>query len=190
MEDHLNTLSNEDGIGNKLEDTSSKNSSKEEKDDRTARCEYCDKVFSCNKNLRQHIKRVHFKILEKCPDCDKYFAKEYLKLHREAVQLKKQRKECQDCGMSITIPYLASHQRYSCKAKNITVTKVMCHLCGKETLKHRLQKHMRAVHNGNAKVQSEYVQCDLCPKRIGKRHMKRHKAFHRKIFIKALRVDV
>ena len=64
MEDHINTLSNEDGIGNKLEDTSSKDSSKEEKDDRTARCEYCDNVLS-RKQLSQHIRRVHFKILEK-----------------------------------------------------------------------------------------------------------------------------
>ena len=178
----MNTMSNEDG--NKLEDTSSKDSPTEEKVGRMAICEYCDKVF-LRKHLSQHIKRVHFKILEKCPDCGKSFDIHYLKLHREVVHLKK-REECQDCGMSLKINNVPSHRRYSCKGKNKTETKVMCHLCGKEMSKRSLPVHIRTVHNDNRKGQSEYVQCDFCPKRIVKRHMKRHHARHRKVFIKAL----
>ena len=102
----MNTLSNEDG--KKLEEATSKDSPTEEKAGRTGSCEYCDKEFSSRKNLRQHIRRVHFKILE-CPVCDKYFDKEYLKFHREAVHLKK-RKECQDCGMSFKINNLPLHR--------------------------------------------------------------------------------
>ena len=118
-------MSNEDG--NKHEEASSKDSPTEEKAGRKASCEYCDKEFSSRKNLRQHIRRIHFKIIEKCPVCDKYFDKEYLK------------------------------------------------------------KHIRTVHkDGNVKVESKYVQCDFCLKRIVKWHMKRHKAFHRRVFIKAL----
>jgi len=141
---------------------------KSQKARRTARCEYCDKVLSSS-NLSMHINRVHLKIkyLEKCQDCGKSFDKKHVKMHRETVHLKK-RKECQDCGMSFTITHLAKHRRY---------------------FKCRLQKHIRNVHNGKSgkdNVQSEYVQCDLCPKRIVKGNMKSHQALHRRVFIKAL----
>ena len=171
-------MSNEDG--KKLEEASSKDSPTEQKVGRTARCEYCDKLIT-RRNLKEHIEQVHFKILQKCPDCGKSYARTYLKLHREAVHLKK-RKECPDCGKSIKIHSLASHRRYSCKGE----LKLPCHLCGKEISKRYLPVHIGTVHNVNAKVPSEYVQCDLCPKRIVKRHIKRHKAFHRRVFIKAL----
>ena len=180
----MNTLSNEDG--DKLEKASLKDSPLTKKAGRTARCEYCDKVLSSNKNLQRHIERAHLKLKEKCPDCGKSIDKAYLKLHREAVHLKK-RKECQDCGLFFKITYLASHQRYFCKNK----AKVICHLCGQEMLNKNLQKHIRNIHNGKvskANVQSEYVQCDFCPKRIvkRKRNLERHQAFHRRVFIKAL----
>ena len=175
-------MSNEDG--NKLEETSSKGSPTEQKVGRMARCEYCDKLIS-GRSLKQHIEEVHFKILQKCPDCGKSYTRTYLKLHREVVHLKK-REECQDCGMSFKVKNLPSHRRYSCKGKNKTEMKVMCHLCGKEISKRYLQRHIRTLHTGNAKVQSQYAQCDLCPKRIVKWHMKRHQACHRRVFIKAL----
>merc|ERR1719154_818344 len=161
MEEDMNTLSNEDG--DKLEKASLKDSTSTKKAGRTARCEYCDKVLSSNKNLLRHNERVHLKL--------------------------KERKECQDCGLSFKITHLASHQRYFCKNK--ACRKVICHLCGKEMLNKNLQKHIRNIHNGKGvkdNVQSEYVQCDLCPKRIvkRKRNMERHQAFHRRVFIKAL----
>jgi len=178
----MNTLSNQDG--DKVEEASLKDSPMTQK----VRCEYCDKVLF-SKNLKLHINRVHLKIkyLKKCPDCGKSFEKTYLKRHREAVHLEK-RKACQDCGMTIKISNLTTHRRYSCKENKKTETKAMCHLCGKEMLKHSIRKHIRIVHNGKANVQSEYVQCDFCPKRIVKGALKRHKAFHRRVFIKALRV--
>ena len=184
MEEDMNTLSDHDGT--KLEEASLKDS-QAQKARPTVRCEYCDKEVSSN-NIREHINGVHLKLKEPCPDCGKSFPKRYLKMHREAVHLKKQ-KECPDCGKAFKIIHLTAHRRYSCKGTNITETKVICHLCGKEYFKHRLQKHIRRVHNGKAgkaDVQSEYAQCDLCPKRIIKGNMKRHQAFHRRVFIKAL----
>ena len=178
----MNNFSNKDG--DKLEEASIKDTKSEKakaRGRRTVRCKYCDKAFS-SKHLSQHIKKVHLKLdLEKCPNCGKSFDKKYLKLHREAVHLKTQT-ECPDCGKSLK---MSMHRRHTCKGKN----KVICHLCGKEYVKHCLQKHIRTVHSGkvgNANVQSEYVQCDLCPKRIVKGNMKRHQAIHRKVFIKAL----
>ena len=184
----MNTLSNQDG--DKLEEASLKDY-QAQKVRPTVRCKYCDKEI-CSKNIREHIKRVHFKLKEPCPDCGKSIHKRYLKMHREAVHLKKQ-KECPDCGKAFNINHLTKHRRYSCKGKNKADTKVMCHLCGKEMLnKHCLQRHIRTVHNdskANAmSIQSEYVQCDLCPKRIVKGALKRHQAVHRRVFIKALRV--
>ena len=182
MEEDMNNFSNKDG--DKLEEASIKDTKSEKakaRGRRTARCKYCDKAFS-SKHLSQHIKKVHLKLdLEKCPNCVKSFDKKYLKLHREAVHLKTQT-ECPDCGKSLK---MSMHRRHTCKGKN----KVICHLCGKEYFKCRLQKHIRNVHNGKSgkdNVQSEYVQCDLCPKRIVKGNMKRHQAIHRKVFIKAL----
>ena len=174
----MNTLSNEEG--DKLEGASLKDLPTEQKVGRSARCEYCDKLLA-RTSLRQHIRDVHFKILKKCPDCGNSFNVRSLKSHREAVHLKK-RKECPDCGKSLGIQAVYSHRKHNCKAKNKTDKKVMCHLCGKEISKKYLQKHIRTVHS----AQSEYVQCDLCPKRIVQQNMKRHKAFHRRVFIKAL----
>ena len=172
----MNTSSNEDA--DKVDDASLKDSPTAQKAGQTARCEYCDKVLSSHQVLRRHISRVHLKIkyLKKCQDCGKSYDRNHLKLHREAVHLKK-RKECQDCGKSFTITHLASHRKYSCKAKNKTETKVICHLCGNGYWKHCLQRHIR---------RHEYVQCDFCPKRVTRQNMKRHKAFHRRVFIKAL----
>ena len=167
----------------KVVEASLKDSPSTKKAGRTARCEYCNKVLSSNKNLQRHIERAHLKLKEKCQDCGKSLDKSYLKLHREAVHLK-MRKECQDCGKSFKITHIAAHRRFSCKGMNKTEMKEICHLCGKEMGKKYLQDHIRIVHNGQG--QGEYVQCDLCPKRIVKRNLKRHQAFHRRVFIKAL----
>ena len=172
----MNTLRNQDGA--KLEEASLKDS-QAQKACPTVRCEYCDKEISSN-NIREHINGVHLKLKEPCPDCGKSFPKRYLKMHREAVHLKKQ-KECPDCGKAFNIIHLTAHRRNSCKGKNKADTKAMCHLCGKEMVKRYLQEHIRIVHDGRG--QSEYVQCDLCPKRIVKGKMKRHQAFHRRVFI-------
>ena len=151
MEEDMNTLSNQDG--DKVEEASPKDSPMKQ----TARCEFCDKVLTSKKSLKQHINTVHLKLKEPCPDCGKSFHKRYLQMHLEAVHLKKQ-KVCPDCGKAFKINNLATHRRYSCKGNNKADTKVMCHLCGTEkSNKHCLQKHIRTVHNGKANIQSEYA---------------------------------
>ena len=166
LEEDMNTLSIEDT--DKLEEASLKDPPPAQEAGQTARFEYCDKAFS-SQNLKNHIKAVHLKLdeIKKCHDCGKSFKKKYFHIHCEAVHLKKQT-ECQGCGKSFKINYIYHHRKKCVKYKEL---KVKCH-----------QKHISTAHSG----QSVYVQCDLCPKRIVRKRLKRHQAFHRRVFIKAL----
>ena len=39
-------------------------------DDENYECEFCDKRFSSESNVRRHIKNVHYKKELKCPKCE------------------------------------------------------------------------------------------------------------------------
>ena len=177
---------------------------------------------------------------KQCPDCGKFVSKAYLKLHRDAIHLKK-RVLCHDCGMTFTqAGSLKYHQMKTCKGKAKEVKelvhcekcgkemkkrnlaehikrvhidkRVKCKLCGKELRKRSLAEHTERVHiNEQVKCEqcgkemknkktlkkhirvvhinkSNFVKCDLCQKSLKKNSMKHHKAMHRRVFIKALRV--
>ena len=81
-------------------------------------CETCEKEFTKNSKLQQHIKAVHLKIKDiKCQECDyKCSEKINLQQHIKQVHLKIRDFECQDCN-------------FKCSKKG------------------DLQKHIKAVHD-------------------------------------------
>ena len=118
---------------------------------------------------------------KQCPDCGKFFQKGYLKLHRDAVHLKKQIM-CQDCGKPFSfVRNLDHHKKKVCKGNAIQGTKsikvakaniiemenrkedderVQCKKCGKEIKKKSLARHNKQVH------MSRQVQCNQCGKEM------------------------
>ena len=127
---------------------------------------------------------------DQCPDCGKLFTKGYLKLHRDAVHLKKQI-TCQDCGKHFSFVHnLYNHQRKFCQGNKIQGTKstkvvkannieskhrkeddkrVQCKKCGNELKKSYLADHNRRFH------MNSQVQCNQCGKEMkNKRTLAKH----------------
>ena len=119
----------------------------------------------------------------KCEYCDKVLSSKWaLKDHIKLLHLK-ECEQCQDCGKSFHSRYLKHHRDAVHLKKRIN-----CQECGMSfSFSRSLKKHIQVVHNNMRK--RNLVECDLCQKSLNKDSMKKHKAMHRRIFIKALRVD-
>ena len=106
---------------------------------------------------------------KQCPDCGKFFNKAYLKIHHDAIHLKKQNL-CHDCGMNFTFAgSLKCHQERTCKSKAKEVAElVQCKKCGKEMKEWSLAKHIKEVHTEGR------VKCKKCGKEMKERNLARH----------------
>ena len=72
-------------------------------DDENYECEFCDKRFSSESNVRRHIKNVHYKKDLKCPKCEfKTSRKDNLDRHM-FVKHKNESFlfECKTCGQKM-----------------------------------------------------------------------------------------
>ena len=110
---------------------------------------------------------------KQCPDCGKFFNTSYLKLHCDAVHLKKQN-FCHDCGRAFTFASsLKCHQKKTCKGKTKAKAKeveglVQCKECGKEMKECSLASHIKRVHIRGR------VKCKQCGKELQKDSLAEH----------------
>ena len=134
-------------------------------------CIHCGKIFSRNKDMKNHVKHVHDKIREHiCEVCAKGFATSSdLNTHRRTHTGKKNF-PCHICGKSFTTKqYLIIHTRQHTGEKPHC-----CEECGKAFAdKSALNCHQEQHQN------NQPVACEVCGKTFKvKRTLKRHMMIH------------
>lgn len=116
-------------------------------------CQYCGKKFTLSHNMIVH-KRIH--TLErpyKCPICGKSFShSSYMKYH-EKVHSGIRSHQCATCGLSFK-----SNTKLNMHIKVHSTETTKCPICSKEFKPHRLNVHIKHVHEN----QHRPYKCIVC----------------------------
>ena len=134
-------------------------------------CIHCGKIFSRNKDMKNHVKHVHDKIREHiCEVCAKGFATSSdLNTHRRTHTGEKNF-PCHICGQSYTTKqYLIIHTRQHTGEKPHC-----CEQCGKAFADPSALKNHQKQHQNN-----QPVPCEVCGKTFKiKKNLKSHMITH------------
>ena len=136
------------------------------------KCEQCDKDYSCNRALKNHVEIVHLEIKKQCDQCPTFFKTIHgLQYHMES-QHQNKTYPCTQCDrvfmkdISLNDHVLRHHEKR---------LDFKCEYCGKDfTSLVEVNRHVRVTHNSK-------VKCDICDKVItNPRTLWLHKVFHHK----------
>merc|ERR1712130_480111 len=130
-------------------------------------CKFCDYKTDKKSNHDSHIKFVHFKARDPCPECGKQIANlsQHLRVAHKIFKSSKAEQKCPMCDKQFL--NLESHLQ---KAHNVkTQSEHVCSVCYKVfSKKDHLQRHEGLVHLGVKKI------CHICNKEFSnlEKHVK------------------
>lgn len=130
-------------------------------DDRVFICNECGKTKVEKKNIKSHLKTVHFSsekhVCEICAVVYKTLPSLEMHINVEHKNIKLPRTQCEHCGKWVQERHLSTHIRNHLNPDE----PVKCEICGRECKsKKLLQKHHRKHHMPGGRKH----QCSYCPK--------------------------
>merc|ERR1719483_726855 len=136
------------------------------------KCDQCDKDYSCNTALKNHVEIVHLQIKKQCDQCPTFFRTiSGLQYHMES-QHQNKTYPCSQCDRFFKSTTCLNDHVLRHHEKRLDFK---CEYCGKDfTSLAEVNRHIRVTHNSK-------VKCDICDKVMtNPRGLWLHKIFHHK----------